>query len=156
MVRLQILHVPKVDVITLVQVGSAGAGFHTNSSQASVQPTADAPQTIRVEIAVRTAEACDDGEQVGRGRVGERLADITQDAVSPYKEVRWIGRKGRTQRFVRQRTGHRLLNGSRVTHGPYSGNISAARVLLQTTSVRRPSISGRAIDVGIGVTKRNQ
>jgi hypothetical protein len=30
------------------------------------------------------------------------------------------------------------------------------RVLLQTTSVRKPSISGRAIEVGIGVTKRNQ
>jgi hypothetical protein len=100
-VRLQILHVPKVNVIILVQMGAAGVAFHTNSSQASVQPAADAPQAIRVEIPVRTAEVCNDGEHVLWGRVGDRLADVAQNAVPPSEYVRRTARKSLSQGIVR-------------------------------------------------------
>ena len=98
MARLQILY---VDVIILVQRSAAQAVPHTRPSEASIQPTADPPQTIRVQIAVRTAEVRKDGEDDVWGRVGDRLADVAQNSVPSSQDVRRIGRKGCGQRIVR-------------------------------------------------------
>src|SRR5581483_344643 len=100
-VRLEILYVPKVNVIILLQGGDARAGFHPNSSQEPVQPTADAPQAVRIEIAVRTAEVRDDRENLLWRRVCNRLTDVAQNAVPPSEYVRRTAWKSLSQRIVR-------------------------------------------------------
>src|SRR5271157_2006276 len=85
--------------------------------QASVQPTADPPQTVRIQIAVRTPKTCDDEEHFTWGRVGDSLTDVAKNAVPPNKDVRRTGSNSRSERMIRQRAGQGFFDGSGITHG---------------------------------------